>query len=97
MAQEIVWSLRAKSDLQDIYDYITKDSEIYALNVINRIIDTIENIPSFPLMGRVVPEFNIENLRERISGNYRIVYRLNKFQNIEIVTIHHSARLLNNL
>ncbi|WP_036042590.1 type II toxin-antitoxin system mRNA interferase toxin, RelE/StbE family [Leptospira alstonii] len=96
MAKEIVWSLRAKSDLQDIYDYITKDSEIYALNVINRIINTVEKIPSFPLMGRVVPEFNIENLRERISGNYRIVYRVNKFLNIEIVTIHHSARLLNN-
>jgi toxin ParE1/3/4 len=47
-------------------------------------------------MGRVVPEFNIENLRERISGNYRVVYRINKSQNIEIVTIHHSARLLNN-
>nr|WP_017851480.1 type II toxin-antitoxin system RelE/ParE family toxin [Leptospira interrogans] len=97
MAKEIVWSLRARSDIQDIYDYITKDSEIYALNVINRIIETVENIPSFPLMGRVVPEFNIENLRERISGNYRIVYRVNKFHNIEIVTIHHSARLLHNL
>ncbi|MBM9499228.1 type II toxin-antitoxin system RelE/ParE family toxin [Leptospira sp. 201903071] len=97
MAKEIVWSLRAKSDLHDIYDYITKDSEVYALNVINRIVDAVENIPLFPLMGRVVPEFNIENLRERISGNYRIVYRINKLHNIEIVTIHHSARLLNNL
>jgi addiction module RelE/StbE family toxin len=96
MAKEIIWSLRAKADLQDIYDYITKDSDIYALSVINRIISAIENIPQFPLLGRVVPEFNIENLRERISGNYRIVYRINKSQNIEIVTIHHSARLLNN-
>ncbi|MEI7015030.1 type II toxin-antitoxin system RelE/ParE family toxin [Leptospira licerasiae] len=94
MAKEIIWSLRAKSDLQDIYDYIAKDSEIYALNVINKIIDVVENVPTFPLMGRVVPEFNIENLRERLSGNYRIVYRINNSQNIEIVTIHHSARLL---
>ncbi|MCG6154131.1 type II toxin-antitoxin system RelE/ParE family toxin [Leptospira bandrabouensis] len=94
MAKEIIWSLRAKADLQDIHDYINKDSEIYALSVIKRIISTIENIPQFPLLGRVVPEFNIENLRERISGNYRVVYRINKFQNIEIVTIHHSARLL---
>ncbi len=45
-------------------------------------------------MGRVVPEFNIENLRERLSGNYRIVHRVGNSQNIEIVTIHHSARLL---
>ncbi|MCR1795733.1 type II toxin-antitoxin system RelE/ParE family toxin [Leptospira sp. WS58.C1] len=94
MAKEIIWSLRAKSDLQDIYDYIAKDSEVYALNVVNKIIDVVENIPGFPLMGRVVPEFNIENLRERLSGNYRIVYRISNSQNIEIVTIHHSARLL---
>ncbi|TGN00039.1 type II toxin-antitoxin system RelE/ParE family toxin [Leptospira dzoumogneensis] len=94
MAKEIIWSYRAKSDLQDIYDYIAKDSEVYALNVVNKIIDVVENIPTFPLMGRVVPEFNIENLRERFSGNYRIVYRVGNSQNIEIVTIHHSARLL---
>ncbi|MCW7494705.1 type II toxin-antitoxin system RelE/ParE family toxin [Leptospira sp. 2 VSF19] len=94
MAKEIIWSLRANADLQDIHDYINKDSEIYALSVIKQIISTIENIPQFPLLGRVVPEFNIENLRERISGNYRVVYRINKSQNIEIVTIHHSARLL---
>ncbi|WP_232421937.1 type II toxin-antitoxin system RelE/ParE family toxin [Leptospira kirschneri] len=59
MAKEIVWSLRARSDIQDIYDYITKDSEIYALNVINRIIETVESIPSFPLIGRIVPELKI--------------------------------------
>lgn len=97
MAKEIVWSLRAKSDLLDIFDFIAKDSEVYAFNVITRIIEVVENIPSFPFVGRIVPEFNIENLRERISGNYRIVYRINKFENIEIVTIHHSSRLLKNL
>ncbi|MEI1280607.1 type II toxin-antitoxin system RelE/ParE family toxin [Leptospira venezuelensis] len=48
MAKEIIWSLRAKSDLQDIYDYIAKDSEVYALNVVNKIIDVVENIPNFP-------------------------------------------------
>jgi plasmid stabilization system protein ParE len=85
------------SDLLDIFDFIAKDSEVYAFNVITRIIEVVENIPSFPFVGRIVPEFNIENLRERISGNYRIVYRINKFENIEIVTIHHSSRLLKNL
>ncbi|EQA35496.1 addiction module toxin, RelE/StbE family [Leptospira inadai serovar Lyme str. 10] len=94
MAKEITWSHRAKSDLQDIYDYISKDSEVYALSVVNKIIDIVENIPIFPLMGRIVPEFNIENLRERLSGNYRIVYKVSNSRNIEIVTIHHSARLL---
>ncbi|MCG6170043.1 type II toxin-antitoxin system RelE/ParE family toxin [Leptospira sp. FAT2] len=94
MAKEIIWSRKAQSDLHDIYDYITIDSEIYAFNVVNRIIETVEKIPLFPFLGRMVPEFNIESLRERFSGNYRIVYRINDSENIEIVTIHHSSRSL---
>ncbi|EQA53558.1 type II toxin-antitoxin system RelE/ParE family toxin [Leptospira kmetyi] len=94
MAKEIVWSQRARSDLRDIYDYISKDSEVYAFNVVSRIINVVENIPSFPFFGRSVPEFNIENLRERLSGNYPIVYGIGNLQKIEIVTIHHSSRIL---
>jgi len=48
------------------------------------------------LIGRIVPELNQQDIREIISGNYRIIY-----QNIEtklsyILTIHHSLRLLSN-
>lgn len=94
MAKEIVWSQRARSDLRDIYDYISKDSEVYAFNVVSRIVNVVENIPSFPFLGRSVPEFDIENLRERLSGNYPIVYRIGNSQKIEIFTIHHSSRIL---
>ncbi|PJZ29449.1 type II toxin-antitoxin system RelE/ParE family toxin [Leptospira kmetyi] len=90
MAKGIVWSQRARSDLRDIYDYISKDSEVYAFNVVSRIINVVENILSFPFFGRSLPEFDIENLRERLSGNYRI----GNLQKIEIVTIHHSSRIL---
>lgn len=50
-------------------------------------------IPTFPKAGRVVPEYNQENIRERIFQNYRIVYRL-KPEMIEIVAVVHSVRLL---
>ncbi len=54
----------------------------------------IKNIPSFPEAGRIVPEYQDKNLREKIFQNYRIVYRI-KGDFIEIVTISHSARQLN--
>ncbi|MCJ7649261.1 MAG: type II toxin-antitoxin system RelE/ParE family toxin [Candidatus Lokiarchaeota archaeon] len=38
----------------------------------------------------------MENLREIIYQNYRIVYRV-KSENVEIVTIVHCARLLDHL
>nr|WP_240631099.1 type II toxin-antitoxin system RelE/ParE family toxin [Leptospira kmetyi] len=69
---------------------MSKDSEVYAFNVVSRIINVVENILSFPFFGRSLPEFDIENLRERLSGNYRI----GNSQKIEIVTIHHSSRIL---
>lgn len=41
----------------------------------------------------MVPEYQDENLRERIFQNYRIVYRIRN-DVIEIVVISHSAKQL---
>jgi plasmid stabilization system protein ParE len=41
-------------------------------------------------------EYNDENLRERIYGNYRIIYRI-KPETIEIAAICHGSRLLENV
>ena len=48
-----------------------------------------------PRIGRVVPEFGLEHLRERIFGNYRIVYRLQGEEEVlegEIVAVIHTRR-----
>jgi len=93
MAHKIRWAPKAVDNLDDICTYIAKDSEFYAAVFVKKIMNIVKNLPDFPLSGRVVPEFNDENIRERIYGNYRIVYRL-KGDWIEVVTISHSARLL---
>jgi toxin ParE1/3/4 len=90
---ELIWSPRAISDLDDICEYIARDSEYYAQLFAQKVIDAVETIPAFPKAGRVVPEFQQEDLRERIFQNYRIVYRV-KPDVIEIVTIVHGARLM---
>ena len=45
------------------------------------------------MMGRIVPEYEQDDLKERIFQNYRIVYRV-KPEAVEIVAIVHGARLL---
>jgi plasmid stabilization system protein ParE len=46
-----------------------------------------------PRMGRVVPEFNKQDLREVIVSPYRIIYRLNdESKLIEVIRIWHAAR-----
>jgi len=42
-------------------------------------------------MGRIVPERNVDELRELILGNYRIIYHLND-DFIELITIIHSKQ-----
>ncbi len=60
---------------------------------LQRKLSMVEAIASFPAIGRVVPEYNDPNLRERICGNYRIVYRL-KDDVVEIAAICHGAQPL---
>ena len=90
----LIWTIQASDDLENIFSYISKDSITYARIQIIRIRDRVNMIKKQPQSGRIVPEIGDENLRELISGRYRIIYRLNPDNMIEIITIHHSARLL---
>ena len=90
---EIIWSNIAKQDLQEIYDYISGDSELYALRLIDKIIERVDILENMPKAGKIVMELENENIRELIEGNYRIIYSIS-VNAIEIVRIHHGARLL---
>ncbi|MDP1759256.1 MAG: type II toxin-antitoxin system RelE/ParE family toxin [Thermodesulfovibrionales bacterium] len=68
----------------------------YSALFAKKILATVKSIPQFPKASRVVPEYNDENLREKIYENYRIVYRI-KEEVIEIVAICHGSRLLENI
>ncbi|MBW6517650.1 MAG: type II toxin-antitoxin system RelE/ParE family toxin [ANME-2 cluster archaeon] len=89
----IIWSPNASDDLESICEFIAIDSEYYARSFAKGIIKAIERLIVFPESGRIVPEYNLNNIREIIYQNYRIVYRI-KSDIIEIVTIVHGARLL---
>ena len=59
-----------------------------------KVFETIKQLKYFPESGRVVPEIGQSTIREITLGNYRIIYRVQK-DKIEIITVYHSARLLN--
>jgi len=90
----IVWTIQAVEDLENIFDYISKDSPKYARIQINRIQSIVKVLKKQPRSGRVVPEIGNEKIRELILGNYRIIYRLPSDKTVEVLTIHHSSRLL---
>ena len=76
MVKEIRWSPKAVASLTEICDHIAKDSEYYASLFAKRIIYEVEKLSQFPRVGRIVPEFDMEFLREVIYQDYRIVYRI---------------------
>ena len=70
---KVVWSDFAIHELDDIGEYIAKDSQRYAKVVIQNLFESTDLLESHPKVGRIVPEFNNNNIRELIRGSYRIV------------------------
>lgn len=93
MEYRVTWSPEAVEDLESIAEYIERDSSFYAQSVISKILEASRNIKEFPLIGRVVPELGIENIRERFVYSYRLVYKMEK-RKILIVAVIHGKRLL---
>lgn len=91
---KLVWTELSTEDLKEIFDYIANDSVRYASITVNKIYNRAQIIIDNPYVGRIVPEINKKVIREVISGNYRMVYKIiNEFQ-VDILRVYHSARLL---
>ena len=92
---EIKFTDQSIADLDDIAEYISRDSVYYARMQIQKLIKRINILEQFPTMGRIVPELQIKSVRELSEGNYRIIYRIVSKEIIHILTIHHSRRKFN--
>jgi len=91
---KIVWTDQAIQDLSDIGEYIANDSERYAQELVQSLFESVHLLKSHSKAGRIVPEYRLTYLRELIRGSYRVVYKIVDKSRIDILTVHHSARLL---
>jgi len=94
MAYRVKWSPRAADDLEAIAQHISLDSIAYSKAVVKTILDITRKLSHFPLSGRIVPEFNDENIREWFAYTYRIIYRIDN-NVVTVASIIHGRRLLN--
>jgi len=88
------WSLTAANDLQDIEDFIARDSVLHAISFVGRVVESAETLLKTPQIGRMVPEFNRSDLRELIFRGYRIVYLLQDNETFVLRVVHGSRDLL---
>ena len=84
----------ALKDLQDILAYYTEQkTPETGRRLVAEILDDIQLLADQPDMGRKVPEFDQDILRELIRPPFRIVYRRDP-QQIRVVRVWRSERLL---
>lgn len=93
-SREVIWSAEAIEDIDSIAEYIARDSRFYAAAVVNKLLASARELESHAEIGRVVPEFGKEELRERIVYSYRLVYLIKSESEILIVAVIHGKRLL---
>ena len=91
MAHRVAWSPRALADLEAIAEYIATDSAAYAKGVVRRITDQTRSLSRFPRLGRKVPEFDDESIRELQAYSYRVIYRIDR-EEVTIAAIVHGKR-----
>jgi toxin ParE1/3/4 len=87
----VIWSPSAADDLEQIVEFIARDSERYGAQVAADVIGAVERAADFPGAGRVVPELNDTGIREVFAYNYRIIYRV-ATDAIHVAAIIHGAR-----
>jgi len=93
MAYKLIWSPAARDDLHDIVVFIARNNPNRAMSFGYELISETNRLPEFPELGRIVPEYKNDLIREIIFRPYRIVYRVNHNHKLcEIARIWHSAR-----
>jgi len=76
MDYRVVLSTSARADLRDIVRYVSIDDSDEALRFGRFLISRSRLLSQSPELGRIVPEFEDELIREIIVRAYRVVYRL---------------------
>ena len=91
---QIFISESAFADLEGIKEYYSEQgvTEI-GLAFVSSILEHIDTLKEYPDIGRMVPEFDEEHIREIIHPPFRVVY-LREEALVQIIRVWRSERLL---
>ena len=96
MARTIIWTESAIHDLENVAEFIARDSRFYATTVVKEARKAAQTLSVSSERGRIVPESNSPDIREIFLWQYRLVYKIT-LHNIYILVFVHGARDLESL
>jgi toxin ParE1/3/4 len=92
---EVQITASAILDIKSLVDYVYDYSVQNAEKLYKEIIAKIRSLEQFPERGNIVKELQNPQFREIRLYHLRIIYR--HIENtVQVLTVHHSARLLTN-
>ena len=84
----------AVDDLRELQSYY--DEQLVpqvGKRLVTEILDRVETLTSNPDIGRIVPEFDVDSIRELIHKPFRVVY-LRESKSIYVIRVWRSERIL---
>ncbi|HJP63587.1 MAG TPA: type II toxin-antitoxin system RelE/ParE family toxin [Mucilaginibacter sp.] len=92
---KVIYLPTAVQDLASIYKYISRDSVKYAKLEVHKIKAFAESIKNQPLAGKLYQTMHGKQVRSLVFRHYILFYTIEESR-INILTIHHHARLFAN-
>lgn len=89
----VVWTAQAQARLAEIHARIAKDQPVNADRFIDRVTRRGDQIGDHPYSGRIVPEYQQDDIREVFEGAYRIIYRI-LVDRADVVTVRRGSQPL---
>lgn len=70
---EVIWSPSALQDVEDIAEFISRDSSEHAALFVERLIEKTDRLAEYPFSGRIIPEIG-----NRVLTKFRISRSLSR-------------------
>jgi len=90
---KLVWSPLAVERALEAKAYIASDNPKAADKWASGLVSAVSKLKRHPKLGRVVPEIGLEEYRQLVYGNYRVVYWIST-STICVLTVRHFSCLM---
>jgi plasmid stabilization system protein ParE len=91
VADTLKWASSALDDVDDIAEFIARDSPFYAASFVQELRAAARSLQTLGGRGRVVPEVGDSSIRELFVKNYRLIYLLRPGE-VTVLAVIHGAR-----
>jgi toxin ParE1/3/4 len=92
---KVEFSELAVNQITEVTRVIAADKPVAAKKWVESIRKSVIKLSDYPYIGRMVPEFVDESIRELLHGEYRIVYKIDETSSrIVITALYHARRIM---